>query len=164
MNFKDAIRSSLRSSDFLVQGYLADLSPEELIVRPVPEANHIAWQLGHLILAERHLVETAVPGSMPDLPAGFAEQYAPRSKVPSDSPADYLSKEEYLRLAKDIRAATLRALDRLSDIDFDKPVSGRVPPFVKCVGDCFITIGNHWTLHAGQWVVLRRKLGRQRMF
>jgi hypothetical protein len=80
------------------------------------------------------------------------------------NPADYLSKEQYLRLAQTVRASTLAVLEQLSESDFDKPITARVPPFVKCVGDCFATIGPHWTLHAGQWVVLRRKLGRARMF
>lgn len=163
MDFKDAVRSSLNVADFMVNGYLTDITTAELLERPVPGANHIAWQLGHLIAAERHLVETAAPGSMPELPAGFAERYG-RGKPVTDNPADYLSKDEYLQLAKDMRAATLKALDRLSAADFDKPIEGRVPPFVKKVGDAFVTVGGHWVLHAGQWVVLRRKLKREVMF
>jgi hypothetical protein len=163
MNVKDSIRSSLRISDFLSQGYLADITPEEMFVQPVADANHIAWQLGHLIASERHLVEAASPGSMPALPEGFAERHR-RDAAPSTNPADYLTKDEYLQLAKQVRTATLQALDRFNDADFDKPVTARVPPFVTCAGDCFATIGPHWSLHAGQWVVLRRKLGRARMF
>jgi hypothetical protein len=163
MDFKDSIRSSLNVADFMVQGYLADLSPQEMLLRPVPEANHVAWQLGHLIAAERHLVEAASPGSMPELPAGFAERHRRDGPV-SDNPSHYLSKDEYLHLAKTIRAATLSALDQLSEADLDRPVTARVPPFVKRAGDCFTTLGPHWTLHAGQWVVVRRKLGRPRMF
>lgn len=163
MDFKDAVRSALHVADFMVNGYLTDITSAELLERPVAGANHIAWQLGHLITAERHLVETAAPGSMPELPAGFAEQYG-RGKQVTDNAADYLSKDEYLRLAKEVRAATLQALDRLSAADFDKPIEGRVPPFVKKVGDAFVTVGSHWVLHAGQWVVLRRKLQREVMF
>lgn len=163
MNSKQAFRSSMNVSDFLVYRYLEDITPEELLARPAPGANHIAWQLGHLISAERNLVEAAAPGSMPELPAGFADRHK-KEKAASDNRADYLSKDEYLRLAKEIRAATLRALERLSEADLDKPATGRVPPFVKCAGDCFATIGPHWSLHAGQWVVLRRKLGRPVMF
>jgi hypothetical protein len=163
MNFKDAIRSSLRIADQLSQGYLADITPEEMFIPPVPDANHIAWQLGHLIVSERHLVEAAVPDSMPAIPEGFAEQHR-RDATPSSNPDDYLTKDAYLELAKRVRAGTLAALDRLSEEDFNKPVTARVPPFVKCAGDCFVTIGPHWTLHAGQWVVTRRKLGRARMF
>jgi hypothetical protein len=123
----------------------------------------MAWQLGHLIAAERGLVEAAAPGSMPALPDGFAERHR-RDGTASDNPADYLSKEEYLQLADQIRAATLKVLDGFPDADFDKPVTARVPPFVKCAGDCFATIGPHWSLHAGQWVVLRRALNRPVMF
>jgi hypothetical protein len=124
MNVKDSIRSSLRISDFLSQGYLADITPEEMFVQPVADANHIAWQLGHLIASERHLVEAASPGSMPALPEGFAERHR-RDAAPSTNPADYLTKDEYLQLAKQVRTATLRALDRFNDADFDKPVTAR---------------------------------------
>ena len=163
MDFKDSIRSSLRISEFLAQGYLADITPDEMLHRPVPGANHIAWQLGHLITSERHLVEAAAPSSMPALPEGFAERHR-RGGTPSDEPADYLSKEEYIQLAQQVRAATLKVLDGFNDADLDNPVTARVPPFVKCAGDCFATIGPHWALHAGQWVVIRRKLNRPVMF
>src|SRR5688500_16805351 len=122
MDFKDSIRSSLRIADTLSRGYLADITPDEMFVAPVPDANHIAWQIGHLINSERALVEAAVPNSMPALPEGFAERHR-RDGVPSMNPADYLSKEEYLALAQRVRAGTLAVLNRLSDSDFDKPVS-----------------------------------------
>jgi hypothetical protein len=163
MNFHDAVRSAFAAADYLAERYLGDLTPEEMLERPAPDANHVAWQLGHLIAAERHLVEAAAPGSMPELPAGFVDQHK-KDKASSDNPSDFLSKSEYLKLAKNVRAATLQALDRLTAADLDKPVEGRVPPFVKRVGDCFVLIGNHWALHAGQWVVLRRKLSRERLF
>ena len=163
MDFKDSIRAALGIADFLVQKYLEDLTPEELLTRPAADANHIAWQLGHLISAERRLVEAAAPGSMPPLPDGFAERHA-KEMASSDNPANFLSKAEYLKIAADVRAGTLRVLDQLSESDFDKPVSGRVPPFVTRAGDCFVTVGTHWIMHAGQWVVLRRKLGRPRIF
>jgi len=163
MNFKESIRSSLNVADFMVQGYLADITPSELLMRPAPDANHIAWQLGHLIASERHLVEAAAPGTMPPLPGGFAERHTKDTAV-SDNPADFLSKDEYMKLAGEIRAGTLRVLERLTEADCDKPVTARVPPFVKCAGDCFVTVGSHWIMHTGQWVVLRRKLGRPRMF
>jgi hypothetical protein len=162
MDFKDSIRASLGMSDFLVQRYLEDLTPQEMLVRPAGDANHIAWQLGHLIQSEHHLVEAAVPGSMPPLPAGFKERHT-KDTGASNNPADFLSKDEYLRIAKEVRAGTLKALSSLSEADFDKPVTGRVPPFIKRAGDAFVLIGGHWSSHTGQWVVVRRKLGRPRM-
>jgi len=161
MNAKDAVRTSMSIADFMMESYLTDITPDELLVRPAPDANHLAWQIGHLISAERRLVEAAAPGSMPPLPDGFAERHTKDTAV-SDNQADFLSKDEYLKLAKTVRAGTLKVLDSLSDADLDRPVSGRVPPFVKRAGDCFVTVGTHWIMHSGQWVVLRRKLGRER--
>jgi hypothetical protein len=43
MNAIDAIRTALKSSQGLLTWYLSDLSDTDLLVRPVPEANHIAW-------------------------------------------------------------------------------------------------------------------------
>jgi hypothetical protein len=163
MNFKDAIRSSLTAADFLTYGYLDDITSAEMLVRPLPDANHIAWALGHVISAEYRLAEGALPGSMPKLPEGFMEKHT-KDTAGKDDPAAFLSKEEYFSIAKQIRAGTLAALEKMSDADLEQPVSGRVPPFVKCAGDCFVTIGSHWSLHAGQWALVRRNLGRPRQF
>jgi hypothetical protein len=163
MNAKDAARTAMTIADFMVDSYLGDITAQEMLVRPAPDANHLAWQLGHLISAEYRLVEAAAPGSVPALPAGFAERHTKDTSA-SDNAADFLSKDDYLKVAKTVRASTLRALEGLSDADLDKPVTGRVPPFVKRAGDCFVTIGTHWVMHSGQWVVLRRKLGRERKF
>lgn len=163
MNARQAIRSSLEQTNMIVQGYLGDLSDTDLLTRPVPGANHIAWQLGHLIKSERDMVEGSCPGSMPDLPAGFAEKYsADTSKL--DSPGAFHAKSVYLGLAEQQRAATLQALDKLTDADLDKPGPEAFRHFLKTVGDVFVMQGTHWLMHAGQWAVVRRKLGRKPLF
>src|SRR3954463_2389187 len=98
MNAKEAIRTTMNTDDFMVESYLSDVTPEEMLVRPAPGANHVAWQLGHLISAERRLVEAAAPGSMPPLPDGFAERHM-KETAASDNRGDFLSKDEYLKLA-----------------------------------------------------------------
>jgi hypothetical protein len=162
MDLKQAIRTSLAQSDFLVQSYLNDLTSADLLARPCPGGNHIAWQLGHLIAAEHHLVEQAAPGKMPKLPPGFAERHKKDSAAKDDA-ASFLKKEEYLALAKHTREATQSVVAQLNEADFDKPVA-KVPPFVKTVGEMFLFIGPHWTMHAGQWAVIRRVLGRPPLF
>ncbi len=162
MDLKQAITFNLSSSQFLVDGYLADLTDAELMVRPVPGANHIAWQLGHLIAAERYLADKAAPGKMQPLPEGFVERHK-KDKAASDIPADFFSKAEYSQLAQRVRADTKAAVDSLPMVDFDNPASGG-PPFIKTVGDVFLFISGHWLIHAGQWAVVRRKIGRAPLF
>src|SRR6516164_195866 len=72
MTGPEAIQSALRSSKAFMERLLADLSDADLLVRPVPGANHIAWQLGHLIAAESHLAQASLPDAKyPALPPGF---------------------------------------------------------------------------------------------
>ena len=61
MNARDAIKLNINSANMICQGYLADLTDAELLIRPVPGANHIAWQLGHLLVGEHgRLLEDSV--------------------------------------------------------------------------------------------------------
>ena len=53
MNAKDVIKYNLRVADMGWSTLLSDLSDADLLVRPSPAANHLAWQLGHLISSER---------------------------------------------------------------------------------------------------------------
>jgi len=96
MNAKDAIKTTLTETQNLLGWYVSDLSDADLLVRPVPGANHIAWQLGHLVGAEIYLLGGQVPGAAyPELPAGFAEQYTKETSG-KDGPAGYKTKAEYL--------------------------------------------------------------------
>ncbi|HEV3258046.1 MAG TPA: DinB family protein [Gemmataceae bacterium] len=164
MNAQDAIRTALQSTHQCLASYLSDLSDADLLVRPAPSANHIAWQLGHLISAEVGLLDKQVPGARyPQLPAGFAEQHS-KATAAAESPTGFRTKEEYLGLFNQAREATLAALVRLSDADLDKPVTGNIARFAPTVGALLIMTSNHTLMHAGQFTVVRRKLGKPVLF
>lgn len=162
MELKQAIRFSLEAADFVVQSYLKDLTDAELLVRPVPGANHIAWQLGHLIAAESYLADKAAPGKGPALPAGFADKHK-KDTAGSDDPKAFLTKEEYLRLYKQVREGTLALVEKLTAEELQRPTE-KTPPMVKTAWQALQFIGAHWAMHAGQWAVTRRKLGRAPLF
>ena len=149
--------------DKIWKSYLNDLNDGELLVRPVDGANNIAWQLGHLISSEHKLMEAVCPGSMPPLPDGYAEKYTSDTSG-SDDPADFTGKEEYIQVGEGQRAGTRAALEKLSDDDLDAPS----PESLKMLGPTVAAIismqPTHWTMHAGQWAVVRRKLGRAPLF
>ena len=142
----------------LLDMYLSDLSDADLLVRPVPGANHIAWQLGHMIVGEPFLVRSELPDTpFPDLPAGFAEKY---TKETSTLDSGFLGKAEYLDLYKKQRSATLAAIDKLSDADLDRPSTGRMARIAPKLADLLLLVANHTLMHAGQFTVVRRKLGK----
>lgn len=163
MNARDAIKLGLDMADMILNMYLGDLTDADLLVRPIPGTNHIAWQLGHLINSENEMIELVSPGSMPALPAGFAERHtSEKSKL--DSASAFLSKAEYLRLYAEQRAGTLAALAKTSDAALDELSPEKMRSYTKNVGDVFSLQGSHYIMHAGQWAVIRRKLGRAPLF
>lgn len=163
MNAHGALRNALATGEMISLGYLNDLSDEDILVRPVPGTNHIAWQLGHLIAAENGMMEETCPGSMPALPAGFGDKHNSDTAA-SDDPQAFLSKDEYLRLYREQREATLKGLDSLNEADFDRPAPERFRQYAPTVGAVIGMQASHWLMHAGQWAVIRRKLGRKPLF
>jgi len=157
------LKASLETSAFVVNAYLEDLSDDDLFIRPTENANHIAWQLGHLITAENGMINQVCSGSMPALPEGFAEQYSQETSG-SDDREKFHTKADYLRLMAEQRAASLAALEQVSDEDLEKPAPEEMREYVPTVGATFALLATHALMHSGQWVIVRRKLGRGRMF
>jgi hypothetical protein len=164
MTGKDAIKYALQSTHGMVGMYLSDLSDADLLVRPVPGANHIAWQLGHLIVSEPHLMAAYLPGvKWPPLPAGFAEKHT-KETARLDAADQFYKKNEYLSLYGQVREATIGGLEKLADADLDRPTTGDMAKFAPNVGAFFLLNANHTMMHLGQFTALRRKLGKPVLF
>ena len=160
MRVQDALKMSIDMGKTISMGYLEDLSDAEMMKRPCVGCNHIKWQVGHLIASERSMMEEISPGSMPALPAGFAEKYSKETDS-SDNPSDFHSKAELMAAFETVRVGTLAVLSKMSDTDFDKQTGVHYAP---TVGAMFELQGSHWLMHAGQWAVVRRQCGRPPLF
>lgn len=158
MTSKDVIKNTIGTCHDVLTAYLSDVNDADLMVRAVPEANHIAWQLGHLIASE-HQMLTDGGYRMPDLPAGFADSYTKETAV-SDDQGKFHKKEKYLEWMEGQRAATLAALAAMPDADLDKATPEAMHEYAPTVGALFNIIGIHEMMHAAQFVAVRRKLGK----
>ena len=152
------IKASMETCEIVINAYLEDLTDENLFLRPTERANHIAWQLGHLISSENQMMSGA-GFEMPALPDGFAEAYTTET-TSSDDPAKFHTKAQYLTWMQEQRNATLQALDRMSDADLDKPGPESMRDYAPTVGAVLNLIGMHELMHSGQFVPVRRKLGK----
>jgi hypothetical protein len=159
MTAKDVLKSHMDMAQMVLTRYLADLSDADLMRRPAPTANHLAWQLGHLINSENGLVNMVCPGVSPALPAGFADQHG-KGATGIDDPGRFLTKQQYLELFAKQREATKTALAGLADADLDKPGPDAMKRLCPTVGSVFVLIGNHPMMHAGQFATVRRILGK----
>lgn len=164
MTAKDAIKEMLVSTQNMMSMLFSDLSDADLLVRPVPSANHIAWQMGHLIESETGIIRGQVPtASYPELPEGIKGQGS--AKTSATPPAGgYLKKADYLEWFNKVRAATLANLDQLPDAELDRPSTGAMKDFAPTVGAMFILVGHHTVMHSGQFSVVRRALNKPVLF
>jgi uncharacterized damage-inducible protein DinB len=160
MNSRQAIKIAIDAGDAVGLAYLDDLTDAELLKRPAAGCNHINWQVGHLIASENYHLTKVAPELVTPLPGGFAEKYS-KETVGSDDPSAFLTKAELLKVHAQQRAATLAALDRQSDADLDRETG---VPYAATVGALLALAGHHWLMHAGQWAVVRRQLGRPPLF
>ena len=159
MNAKDAIRSSANLSSMILKAYISDLDDADLMRRPVEGCNHLAWQLGHLISSEVELLESVAPGQGIELPAGFADAHS-KEACNKDDPADFGVKHSYVEMFDKVRAASLAALDAYAESDLDNPAPEEFREYCPTMGDMFTMIATHPMMHAGQFVIVRRQLGK----
>ena len=163
MNFQGVIKCAFNVADLVWQSYVGDLSDDDLMVRPVPGANHIKWQLGHLIASEAAFNSLIAGDNAVPLPAGFKEKYTTET-ASNDDPTAFHSKDELLKLAAQQRAVTLAGIAVISEADLDRPTPEHMQSYCATIGDLVMLIPVHWTMHSGQWAVIRRKLGRAPLF
>lgn len=162
MTYFDAVKQNLAFADMIWNMLTADLSDADLFVRPVPEANHLAWQLGHVIVAEWQFLK-ALGRTAPKLPDGFIENHnTPGAK--KDGPDGFLTLNGYRDLMRSMREWFLRAVDEMTEQDLSKPTEGPIAAIAPTVGQLLILAGNHNSFHTGQLSVIRRKLGKPVMF
>jgi len=163
MSISEHIKTVLELPYGVVQGYISDLTDADLMLRPHENCNHLAWQLGHLIESEHRLNNMVCPDSMPALPEGFIEQHSTEAAANNDASA-FCTKAEYIAAMDVQRGGTIALLDRLTDEELSAPAPEMIQRFGKTVGAVIGGQSTHWMMHAGQWVIIRRNLGKPALF
>ena len=159
MDAKQAIESGMNAGLTVLNKYVGDLDYADLMERPGPGCNHIAWQLGHLIASESFLVKLVCPGPGAPQPEGFSENQS-KEKCDVVDRSQFLTKDEYLKLYDQVRAASKKALAELPPERLDEPGPERFRAVCPTVGSIFMLIGSHPLMHAGQFVPVRRRKGK----
>ena len=154
----DVIRYNIESAWFVTEAYLGDFTEEELLKRPVPAANHVKWQLGHLITSAYNQLRE-LGADVPELPLGFVEAHGKENAEKSD-PGAFWPKQEYFSLMKAVHAAALKFAAGLSDGQLAAPAPESMRAYAPTVGAVLAMIGIHDMMHSGQYAVLRRALGK----
>lgn len=158
MTGTEVLKAALTSTQFAFNMYLGDLSDADILVRPVPSANNIAWQLGHLITSEAWLLKELPGATYPE--TGLALSDYGKETAQSGPKGGYLTKAQYLDAFTKVRAASIANVARLNDADLDKPNTNVLAKFAPRLGDLVLLVSNHTLMHGGQFTVVRRALGK----
>lgn len=142
---------------------LADFTEEEMLVRPVPGANHAAWQLGHLLASAAYMVNMVAPGVIPEAVVRLGEKYNGKT-ADVDDPAFYPPKAELIEAFSQAYGAIADWVKSLKPEDLDRPTPGRMADFAPTTGHLALMTVSHIGMHVGQMQVIRRRLGKPLLF
>lgn len=163
MTTQEMLVKCLQSSGQMLNMTLADFSEAEMLARPVPNANHALWQLGHLIVSESQLL-TEQGAGMPELPVGFAARFTAQT-APLNEASKFGSKAELLGVFERVHNASSAFAKALSAADLDRPTSNaRLKDMAPNTAALLMLACNHIAMHMGQWQVIRRKLSKPILF
>jgi hypothetical protein len=141
---------------------LADIPPGEWFVMPPGCGTHVAWQVGHLAMAEYGLCLFRQRGrSEVDLTlmTGSFRKAFSRGTTPEPDSAKNPSPEELRNILDKVHAQVLIELPSLTSEQLAEPVDMPYAAYPNKLG-CLLFASHHEMLHAGQLGLLRRLLGK----
>jgi len=142
---------------------LEDIEDSLWFTMPENCQTHVAWQVGHLAMAEyglclfrqrgRQSVDTELMSSR------FRKQFS-RSSVPNADSASYPTPEEILATLEAVHRQVLTEMDDYSDQQIDEKIDMPYAGYDTKLG-ALLFCSHHELLHAGQIGLLRRLLGKE---
>jgi hypothetical protein len=140
---------------------VASVPTEHWFTMPGGCPTHVAWQVGHLAMAEYGLCLFRQRGRLPDdlhlMPSSFRKLFS-RQSQPSAAASDYPPPDEILATLHRVHAQVRLAVPQFAESDLRQPAE---PPYAvepTRLGS-LLFCAHHEMLHGGQIGLLRRMLG-----
>lgn len=122
---------------------------------------HLAWQMGHLAMAEYRLALERIRGRQPGdaelISDEFLAQFG-RGSAPEKDPAKYPSPGEIRRVFDRVHQQLQSEVGKFTDAEMDQPAL-QPHRLAKTKFECLLWCSYHEALHAGQIGLIKRLLG-----
>jgi hypothetical protein len=155
--------AGLRSAREYTRGLLAGVDDADWFRQPSEGVTHIAWQVGHLAIAEYRLSLAQLRGMRPDderfVPPDYVTLFG-RGSEPSADESRYPSPGELRGVLDSVHEHVLAELPSYPDVQLDLPPE-REHPLCKTKLACIEWCARHEMLHGGQIGLLKRLLGKK---
>lgn len=141
---------------------LEDLTEDDWFRQPPNGVSHIAWQVGHLAVAQYGLALFRLRGRQPAdtdlMPSAFRKKFS-KGTMPAAGPDDNPSPDTIRITFDQVFQQVLKELPGYTDADLETPVDPPHAVFDTKLGAIFFC-SQHEMLHAGQIGLLRRLIGK----
>jgi hypothetical protein len=141
---------------------LEHTNPKEWFEQPSEGVTHIAWQAGHLAMAQHRLCLERIRGQMPEDKEIISDEFTTcfrRESQPIADPDLYPSPARILVVLDRVHQQALRELPRLSEAELNSPPLPPAHPLFDTKLGALLWCAQHEMLHAGQIGLLRRLHG-----
>ena len=144
---------------------IADVGPDDWFQMPGGSQTHLAWQIGHLAMAEYGLVLLRVRGKEPEdrefITNDFIRKFK-RDSVPSADSGDYPAPDEILTVFDAVHERATAEMESFTAEQLCEPLPMPTAAYASKLGS-LLFCASHEMLHAGQIGYLRRLLGKEPM-
>lgn len=146
------------------QDMLSHIPPDLWFRQPSEGVTHVAWQVGHLAIAQYGLALKRVRGEKPEdeelISTSFREAFG-KGSLPKPDPADNPSIEQIRAVLDHVHQQVLAELPVLPDEVFDEPSDTPPHPMFKTKLGAVRWSAQHEFIHIGQIALLRRLFGNE---
>ena len=157
----DIARQQIISARAYTESLLADLDPGCWFTQPAGASTHVAWQVGHLAMAQYRLALDRVRGVQPGDEDLISEQVLSiygKDSVPDPDPAANATPAEIRAAFDAVHARVIEEIGGMDDSILPEPATQPHPVF-GTKGGALEWSAQHEMLHAGQIGLLRRRFG-----
>jgi hypothetical protein len=145
---------------------LAAIDQRDWFRLPQEGVTHIAWQVGHLAMAQYRLALVRVRGPKPEDAEFMPPEYMPlfgKDSQPAAERSKYPQPAAIMAVFDAVHSRVLADLPLVPDAQLDEPCPPPHPQFRDKLGSIF-WCARHEMLHTGQIGLLRRLLGAKPMW
>lgn len=154
--------AQIRFARRYTQSLLEDIRPDEWFRQPAEGVTHLAWQMGHLAMAQYGLCLFRMRGRQPIdtelMSSAFRKKFS-KGTAPNPDPAENPSPEEIRSVFDRVYGQTMQELPQMTDTQLDDPIDEPWAVSATRLGG-LLFCSHHEMLHAGQIGLLRRLLGK----
>jgi hypothetical protein len=141
---------------------LQDIDDAQWFWRPHEGVTHVAWQIGHLAMAQYGLCLFRLRGRQPgdaDLMSSVFRKKFSKGTTPDPDPAQNPSPAEIRDVLERVHRQVMTELPACSDAALNEPVDMPYAMFPTKLGGLYFC-ALHEMMHAGQIGLLRRLMGK----